>query len=292
MNFRSVCSRFLSLALAAGAAMIVAPQWVRAQTFMAQAHSQLTLNMGTHPTLNGDPIGVGANPIVSANNEVGIGPRGALQTLHVHHNNAANVNSNGWQYGTTAYGSIMFDALGVNDLYLRVQDDYTQGSTHQSGLNGSGNGYNHANAMDLRAGKGFLVRPDLMFTPYLDYGHRYTNVNFEGTGDVTYRTHLAGLGLLSQYAPTQRLVLSADLAVDAIVDPLLDAPGGQHARMGTRTFEHISFGADYALTRTFHVFAEMDYSYGQFGGSDRANGFNADSALSTAGASVGVAYHY
>lgn len=35
MNLRSVCSRFLPLGLATGVAMIVAPQWARAQTFIS-----------------------------------------------------------------------------------------------------------------------------------------------------------------------------------------------------------------------------------------------------------------
>ena len=223
--------------------------------------------------------------IVQSNNEVGLGLLGAYSNFK---QSDGALSLNGWMPGGAAYVKAMRNLAGIQHWYFSLHDQYSQGTTHQSG-GASDSGYEHQNEAYLRLGKGFALAPQMMLTPYIQYGYQYQNRNLGGGEHFSLRNQLAGVGLLAQYAYTPRLVLSANVNVDGTINPELDAHSvdtSSHTRLGTRAIEQVSLGADYRLSGHFHTFAKVGYGHRDYGHS------GPDLHQNNAYAETGVAYSW
>lgn len=222
------------------------------------------------------------NAIVQSNNEIGFGLLGAYSNFKQSDSSGS---INGWMPGAVGYAKSMFDYGGVRHWYLSVEDQYSLGTTHQSGAI-SDSGYLHQNNAYFKVGKGFDVSPTIMLTPYLQYGDQYQNRNLGGDTNLSIHSQIAGAGLMAQYAYTPKLVLSADVNVNSTIDPKADAHVGDesaHARLGTRAVEEASVGMDYRLTRHFHTFGRVGYGHRDYGvqsGDLQQNNVNLETGVS------------
>jgi hypothetical protein len=123
---------------------------------------------------------------------------------------------------------------------------------------------------DLRLGKGFTLQPSFMATPFLGGGfHEWDRMVNAGED---YSHGYAGGGLLLQWSFMSRLVLSIDGFVGRTVDPqikIATIPGeivGSTLPLGSSWIYKAGLSGDYAITRSLHVNAGVEwvkFDYGQ-----------------------------
>lgn len=121
---------------------------------------------------------------------------------------------------------------------------------------------------DARIGKGFEFADAYMLTPYLEMGgHNWTRwINY----GETYIHSYAGLGLLAQYSPMNKLVFSANgLAgrnfgskIQVNGGPMMDGFSGD---LGNSMLYRLGLAADYAFTKMIHGNVAMDYMSFKYG---------------------------
>ena len=160
----------------------------------------------------------------------------------------------------------------VDNLYMNAQVSYVSGDATFDGstcvFGGTCTPVSRTNSAtifdtDFRLGKGFGLAPNVMLTPYFGIGTNYWLRR--GQYSETYTNDYAGGGLLAQYAPTDKLVLSAY--------GLVGGTFGSHISVGTAGpkspawsgplgdsgIYKLGLSADYALTRNIHLHAGVDY---------------------------------
>lgn len=117
----------------------------------------------------------------------------------------------------------------------------------------------------LKLGRSFpLVGGRIQETPYLVYGyHRWARDSIE-----TYSNHELGVGLLSQYSPTEKLVLGLDISVSRTFAAEVQTHHGVDEDLGSRYSPSATLRADYAITKCSHLIASWQidrFAYGQSG---------------------------
>ena len=183
----------------------------------------------------------------------------------------------GWVPGVGGKASVMQNWL-VQNLYLSIEGSYSKGNTHYIGSIGGGaygsflatDGAKFSD-VDGKVGKGFWVRPDVMITPYFTYGyHQWARAVNAGE---TYTNQYAGGGVMLQYSPVSRLVFTGDAMVGSTVSPnifIAANPGSNFAvstALGTSFIWKVGLGADYGITRNWHIMASADYASFKYGAS-------------------------
>lgn len=222
------------------------------------------------------------NPIVAANNEIGIAATGTLMNYQEHISPAPTYGSDiesGWMPGFTVHLSGMNDKLTQN-LYFSINYYYSSGgiayhgSTPAEHLNTTDNAT--TNRVIARLGKGFFLSSNAMLTPYVAGGYQNWDRRLQGPGgyDEHYHSGLVGLGALFQYAVTPRFVVGVDGQFLAVVGGGIDVPGtvtssgpytvsdtGFSGGFGTSGQERIKISADYALSRNWHIFGGLNFTH-------------------------------
>ena len=220
-----------------------------------------------------------ATPIYDANNQISVDFLNEWLSYTEYAYYATNLtpvggkldSENGSLPGANVSVSLMRNLM-VDNLYLNAQFSYVSGNTTYDGstcvIGGACIPLTKTNratiyGTDFRLGKGFSLAPNVMLTPYFGIGTNYWLRR--GRYSETYTNDYAGGGLLAQYAPTDKLVLSAY--------GLIGGTFGSHISVGTAGpnspawsgslgdsgIYKLGLSADYALTRNIHVNAGVDY---------------------------------
>lgn len=257
------------------------------------------------------PPGCAVNDIVKANNQLSVDFAATyIQYGPEYQTGGGPLDSEtGWVPGGSVTGSVMRTFAGVCDVYLMGRLTVVDGSTHYWASSGPVlSNTDGAMVMDLdfRVGKGFALNPNLMLTPYLGLGSNLWVRRLTGPSGYNedYSHDYAGGGLLVQYSPAPRWVLSVDGLIGEAFNSSMTAsltPGGfalpaplMTFTLGNRPVYMAGASVDYAVTEQWHVNAGIDYvqfSYGQ----SAVNGFGylePNSSTSYVTVSVGGGYHW
>ena len=165
--------------------------------------------------------------------------------------------------------SAMQDLWLGND-YVAAEYGRTSGKTTytgslQGGVFGSVVSTSTAGLTDysLRYGKGFIANSKLMLTPYLEFGsHEWDRgVNL----GETYNHNYYGIGVLGQFSPVRKLVLSANAMIGSTFKSNIDVVGAFSGALGNSSLYKAGIGADYAFTKDFHGSAGVDYVHFNYG---------------------------
>jgi hypothetical protein len=217
----------------------------------------------------------------------------------------------GNQAGIALSTSSQTYVMGIADVYAKAWLQYTNGKTNYSGGQLGGavqyTSKTYDNTLDLgyRLGKGLVFDARaLQLTPYLSYDyHRwgrsiqngvYNNQTLYG-GDETYSHSSISLGLLGQWAVTDRLVLSADGSYGTAFASTMSAGNTQDTyALGNHHLTSVAFGADYALNRNLHLNASYSVTQSNYGSSAlQSDGSLEPNSTTRLGvASIGVGYAF
>jgi len=184
--------------------------------------------------------------------------------------------------GLSVTGSVMRDIAGFQNVYLWGRFSYMNGNTQYVGASGGGAFGSLVNKdgatiwnWDFRIGKGFSVAPNVMLTPYFGIGSNAWNRLLIGAGGYNelYSHDYAGAGLLAQWSPAARWVLSAYGLVGGAFnskETSTDTPGGFPIPpwtfiLGNNTTYMAGASADYAFTEHWHANAGFDWTYFSYG---------------------------
>ena len=130
------------------------------------------------------------------------------------------------------------------------------------------------NDWSFRLGMGVETGEGWLWTPYLAYGYHTWARTLPGGGFVSsyvenYSHSALQIGNRVQYAPSPRVVLTADGRFGTTVAPHIVVPADQlDQNLGSAPIIDLEVEADYALRGPLHVFAGWRYSrfgYGQSG---------------------------
>jgi opacity protein-like surface antigen len=239
--------------------------------------------------------------------ETGDPARGLSGTLDTERN---------WVPGVSVELSLMRDWI-VSNFYFNARYTYLGGTTDYRGERvfdayeypteyGSVSLKNGAavNDFDFRLGKGFEVQPNLMVTPYLGVG--YHDWQRKVNDGEEYSNGYVGGGMLVQWAPASGFVLSAHGLIGSAFGSYIDVLGSYHPAsvmatiggvfsgpLGDSAIYRVGLSADYALTRTIHLNAGVewvDYKYGESAIYD--GWYEPDSSTSNTTVRVGLGYAF
>jgi len=194
----------------------------------------------------------------------------------------------------------------VDNLYFNTQFAWEKGMTDYVGAY---QGYPFGSLVstsgatvydyDLRFGKGFAPQPDFMATPYFGVGyHEWDRMVNAGEN---YSHGYAGGGLLVQWSWMSRFVLSVDGFVGGTIDPqvkVVTIPGvivGSTLALGNSAIYKVGLSGDYAITRSLHVSAGVewvDFSYDKSALDPTGNYFEPHSDTSNVTVKAGVGYAF
>lgn len=166
---------------------------------------------------------------------------------------------------------------GPGNDYVHAEMDYASGYTTYTGSLLVGGGpfgsvvaTSSATLADYSArfGKGFAIRDQFMLTPFAEIGrHQWDRgVNY---GEI-YTHYYYGVGLLGQYSPFGKVVLSADALLGRTTSSQITVNsgpgiGGFAGSLGNSVLSRLGVAADYAFTRQFHGTAAFDYTSFSYG---------------------------
>lgn len=237
------------------------------------------------PTMKAPPVApmLAMNDIVNANNQISLDfVETYLNYLETDSPSGAKLDAEtGWIPGLAVTGSLMRN-LFVDNVYLYGQFKWVDGSSHYVGALGGGAFGSFVNTdgaeifnQDFRIGKGFALTPGFMLTPYLGVGAREWSRNLSGASGYheDYSNGYVGGGLLAQFSPVSRLVLSANGLIGSTFDASMtasDNPGGfpippQTFNLGASTMYMLGASADYAITQNIHINAGVDFDNFHYG---------------------------
>lgn len=170
--------------------------------------------------------------------------------------------------------STMQDLWLGND-YIEAEYDHASGNTNYTGalctpagVCGAFGSYVGTSGASLtnysaRYGEGLIVNDLLMLTPYVEFAHHEWDrgVNW---GEL-YTSNYSGIGVLGQYSPASRLVLSANALFGRTFGNNIDVTGSFSGALGNSNLYRAGAAADYAFTKNFHLNVGVDYTSFQYG---------------------------
>jgi hypothetical protein len=179
----------------------------------------------------------------------------------------------GWVPGVGVSASVMKNLI-VSNLYLSLEWQHLDGKTdykgsYQScvtpGCYGTVTGKSGAvvNDLDGRIGKGFELGRSAMLTPYFGIGYHDWVRNPGYKED--YSNGYAGAGLLLQWSPINRLVLSANGFVGTTFGSNIDVTGAFSGALGDSAIYKAGFLADYAVTQHVHLNTGVEWQSFKYG---------------------------
>ena len=255
------------------------------------------------------------NPIVAANNEIGLAATGTLMNYQEHFATTGVLSApmddteSGWLPGFSVNLSGMNDNLTKN-LYLSLNYNYSSAGIAYKGFTynpGIPNSARRADTTDQattqnflgKLGKGFSISNNMMLTPYVAGGFQLWTRQLPGTHE-RYHSEFVGAGLMYQYAPTARLVLGADMRVLALVGGGIKTSQWSSG-FGTSGEESIGIHADYKISGGWHVYGGLNFTHFTYTGTDIVTfyqgateyiGKEPPSSTNLLGMHLGLAYSY
>jgi hypothetical protein len=129
------------------------------------------------------------------------------------------------------------------------------------------------NRIEARAGLGFALVHGMEITPYLAGGYQSWNRNIDNAdsnvsgGKEFYSAGLVGGGLLFDVPATDKLVVSADAQVLALIAANISNSDYNYSQsMGDSGEERLSLGLDDAIRGPFHVFMKGYWEHFNYAG--------------------------
>ena len=110
----------------------------------------------------------------------------------------------------------------------------------------------------LRYGKGFVINNNLMLTPYFEIGHHSWDRSINA--GETYANRYYGFGVLGQYSPASKLVLTANALAGGTYGSNINVVDIFSGSLGNSGLFKIGFSADYAFTQHLHANIGADYT--------------------------------
>ncbi len=257
------------------------------------------------------------NPILAANNEIGVAATGTLMNYQEHFSPAQthgkSDTESGWMPGFAVNYSLMGDYFrSLPNLYFDVHYDYASGGLHYQGFlqkPGLPNSQSTENATTQRVlarlGMGFPVGQRMLLTPYVAGGYQRWNRNLSAMQEEVYHAELVGAGLRYQFAPMSRLVLSANVEGLAVIGGGMTPSGNLFAdQLGSAPFgasgeEKLAVDVDYRLSGPWHVFGGLNFTHFNYTGGDlnsplaiHLGSFEPPSSTNLLGMDLGLAYAF
>jgi len=168
--------------------------------------------------------------------------------------------------------STMQDLWLGND-YIEAEYDHASGNTEYVGglvgppptPYGSVVGTSGASLTNYSAryGAGLIVNDRLMLTPYIEFAHHEWDRGVN-SGEL-YTSNYSGIGVLGQYSPASRLVLSANALFGRTFGNNIDITGAFSGALGNSNLYRAGAAADYAFTKNFHLNVGVDYTSFEYG---------------------------
>jgi len=187
----------------------------------------------------------------------------------------------------TEKGSVPGYALSISTMqdlwlgndYIETEYDNSSGNTDYTGAlcsttacgaYGSYVGTSGATLINYSAryGKGYMVNEEFMLTPYAELGHHEWDRRVN-SGEI-YTHNYYGIGVLGQYSPASKLVLSANALFGSTFGSNIivnSGPGfsGFSGALGNSTLYKIGLAADYAFAQNWHGTIGVDYTSFSYG---------------------------
>lgn len=209
----------------------------------------------------------------------------------------------GFTLGTSFLGSV----YGVNNLYADIHYTRDSGAIAYKGSLNTGAVYDTTdnsttNRVVGRVGVAFPVASNVVLTPYVAGGYQEWNRNLTGQYGYSenYSSGLVGVGGLAQYSPMNRVVLTANANIEAIVGggmtpsnvPLYGNTLGS-ASFQTSGEENLGVSANYEFAPSWSVFAGLKYTHFTYTGGALMHGATEpSSATNLFGVTTGIAYNF
>jgi len=218
----------------------------------------------------------GYNAITASNNQISVD----FATEHVDYLETFGGpldSEKGWVPGVSVTGSAMRNWFGLCNVYFFGRGTFLNGTTHYWASGGpvtSNTDGARISEEDFRLGKGFDLANNVMLTPYLGGGARQWGRNLSGPSGYheDYRHAYLGGGLLLQYSPVHRLVLSTSALVGRTFNSEMEASqnGGFPIPpwtfpLGHRAIFMTESSADYAITPSVHANVGVQYTSFKYG---------------------------
>ncbi len=269
---------------------------------------------GIAPSPISDPI----HTIRASDNEVGIAADGTLLNYQEALPSPSDTES-GWMPG------FLFQLSGINPvrrsdaslLYFAVRYRFNQGGVHYQGFVLK----NHRplsttddstqQQVSVRLGKGFQVGHRVLLVPYFLYRFQEWQRRLQANSLIRasaehYETNSAGLGLMTQWSPANRFVLTGTLAWAEGLSGTVQGTEGilsQPVALHPQATLQADLEVDYRFRGPWHLFGGVDFTHYRYGGSPQFVGFvpaaggygrfrEPASQSNLLSLDLGVAYHF
>jgi hypothetical protein len=230
----------------------------------------------------------GTSDIKAANNQVGI----QLMSTNVDYTETGDGISAPSGTLDTEKGSVPGYSLSISTMqdlwlgndYIEAEYDHASGNTdYVGGLIGppptpygsvvATSGATLTN-YSARYGAGIMVNDQSMLTPFLELGHHEWDRAVNQGESYTHNYY--GIGMLGQYTPADRLVLSANAMIGSTFGSNIAINGVFSGALGNSSLYRVGVGADYSFQQNLHGIIGVDYtsfSYGISGFYPYSTGF-------------------
>jgi hypothetical protein len=286
------------------ASALALPAAARAQTVQSQ-DSILSNTAVSYGGAQGFAMS-GHDAIIAAESTISLSAGFMHTQYHENIVEGAGDDENGFTYGLGAGVSGLIPNPVIRaDLYTALQFDFDAGNITYgghylfSGLPAYATDNAVFNRLEARLGVGLPLADNVELIPFVAGGYQAWNRNINQKNEIGtdefYRAGLMGGGVKLDVAASPRLVLSATAEALAVLG------GGTRANLfglnlefGPSGEERVEFGADYAVTRPFHVFAKLDWEHFNYTGSkpDVYGFYEPLSTTTQFGANLGVEYSF
>ncbi|MDR3436374.1 hypothetical protein [Telmatospirillum sp.] len=196
----------------------------------------------------------------------------------------------------------------LRNIYGRLEGRVNVGSTTYDGAlqNGTpivGSTDNRIFSVALQMGRAFSLDQPILLTPFVEIGYRHWNRDLQGIHGYseTYTNWDAMGGLLAQYSPDSRWVLSASGAAGSTFAAGMSTPillSGQAFGLGSEAIWRTDLKAGYLITDKIELTTRAEYQGFSYGASrtKRVSRFRGamepDSSTDQTTLLVGVSYHF
>ncbi len=195
----------------------------------------------------------------------------------------------------------------LRNLYVHLDTGLAIGHTNYVGALSKGTPFTNTTndtiwTINGRVGRAFVLSPNAMVIPYGEFGYRDWDRNMPGVYgyDENYHNMSGMIGVMAQYSPVQKVVLTADGAFGYTFNAGMDAgsPFSTSFDLGGNPTWRFGGQAGYTFTKQLEAFTAVDYthlSYGMSAAQSVGGGYAVLEPNSTTDQTtlhVGLAYHF
>jgi hypothetical protein len=260
--------------------------------------------------MTGLPASAGAtadDPVHAENNALWISAGGAYLDYREAEDTGFQLDTErGWLPVVSAGASFMSSSQTsyLNNIYLALEGRATFGDVNYHGYLQNGTPYHGTTdeeifSLDGRIGRGFALNNSFMLTPFAEFGFRYWDRNLGSYTEDYSNFDILG-GLMGQYAPTSRLVLSLSAAGGTTFAPTMTSTNPtMNFNLGCLPMWKVGGKVGYALTQRLEALFSVDYDQFKFGKSQPVTNiskyyyyYEPNSQTGEFATQIGLAYHF